>query len=145
MDTLGPYDPLCRFFAWWRHLCVSTGWWHTRALQETVVWSPAPFNPLKLSLKRVYPLKELGHRDKHFRMECREKFKGPFIKRAVYLIPEWISCLNESNERLKDIYRHLLAVLVSYLYRVSFHFFLKEKGIFFNLFFKGIVHPKRIV
>ncbi len=33
------------------------------ALQETVVWSPTPFNSLKLSLKRVNPLKGLGHRD----------------------------------------------------------------------------------
>ncbi len=36
----------------------------------------------------------------------------PFIKRAVYFIPERISRFNESSE---DIYRHLLTVLVSYL------------------------------
>ncbi len=39
-------------------------------------------------------------------------FKDPFIKTAVYWIPELISHLNESNE---DIYCHLLADLVSYL------------------------------
>ncbi len=59
-------------FARWRRLRVGTGWWRRRALQETVVWSPTPFNPSKLSLRRVNPLKGLGHRDEPFRMERRE-------------------------------------------------------------------------
>ncbi len=46
-------------------------WWRRTALQETVVWSPTPFNPSKLSLRRVNPLKGLGHRDEPFRMEHR--------------------------------------------------------------------------
>ncbi len=66
-----PYDPLRRFFAWWRRLRMGTGWWRKRALQETVVWSPTPFNPSKLSLRRVNPLKGLGHRDEPFQMERR--------------------------------------------------------------------------
>ncbi len=35
-------------------------WWRRRALQETVVWSPTPFNPSKLSLRRVNALKGLA-------------------------------------------------------------------------------------
>ncbi len=34
-----------------------------------VVWSPTPFNPSKLSLRRATPLKGLGHRDEPFQME----------------------------------------------------------------------------
>ncbi len=71
MDTSGPHDPLHKCFAWWRRLRVGTGWWRRRALQETVVWSPTPFNPSKLSLRRVNTLKGLGHRDEPFRMEIR--------------------------------------------------------------------------
>ncbi len=71
MDTSGSHDPLRRFFAWWRRLRVSTGWWRRRALQETVVWSPTPFNPSKLSFRMVNPLKGLGHRDEPFRMVRR--------------------------------------------------------------------------
>ncbi len=67
----GPHDPLRWFFPWWRRHCVGTGWWRRRALKETVVWSPTPFNPSKLSLRRVNPLKELRHRDEPFRMERR--------------------------------------------------------------------------
>ncbi len=51
----GPHDSLRRFFPWWRCLHVGTGWWHRRALQETVVWSPTSFNPSKLSPRRVNP------------------------------------------------------------------------------------------
>ncbi len=40
-----------------------------RAFQETVVWSPTPFNPSKLSLQKVTPLKGLGQRDEIFLME----------------------------------------------------------------------------
>ncbi len=46
-------------------------WWLRRTLQETVVWSPTTFNPSKLSLQRVNPLKGLEHRDKPCWMECR--------------------------------------------------------------------------
>ncbi len=35
-------------------------WWRRRALQEIAVWSPTPFNPSKLSLRRVNPLNGLG-------------------------------------------------------------------------------------
>lgn len=41
-----------------------------------------------------------------------EWFKGPSRKWVIYFIPELINYLNESNE---DIYRHMLADLVSYL------------------------------
>ncbi len=71
IDTSGPHDPLCWFFPWWRHRHMGTGWWRRRALQQTVVWSPTPFKPSKLSLRRVNPLKGLGHRDEPFLMECR--------------------------------------------------------------------------
>ncbi len=47
--------------------------------------------------------------------------KDQFIKKAINFIPERISRLNEPNE---DIYRHLLADLVSYL---EYHFILKNK------------------
>ncbi len=59
---------LCAY-SWWRRLRVGMGWWRRRALQETVVWSPTPFNPSKLSLLRINPLKGLGHRDESFRMK----------------------------------------------------------------------------
>ncbi len=48
--------------------------WRRRALQETVVWSPTPFKSSKLSLRRVNPLKGLGHRDEPFWMETRGNY-----------------------------------------------------------------------
>ncbi len=64
---------------------------------------------------------------------CESMIQSPFIKREDYFIPEWISRLNESNE---DIYRHLLADLVSYL---EYHLINNNKN---NKNIKGIVHPK---
>ncbi len=67
MVTSGPHDPLRWFFPWLWCFRVCTGGWRRRACQETVVWSPTPFNPSKLSLQMVNPLKGLGQRDEPFR------------------------------------------------------------------------------
>ncbi len=56
----GPHDSLLRL-ACWRCLHKGIELWRRRALQETVVWSSTPFNPSKLSLRRVNTLKGLRH------------------------------------------------------------------------------------